>query len=237
METAPLPHKTHPMILVAAASVTALSLAGIAAVAGWLPPRGESAPVAAVQAEAPAAQTSPPIASATAPATLQIPAGSTITVEAKPPAARAPAAVRQARPTRVATTQPANDSGIRVENAPPAPVQTAAICRDCGTVESVRELAAKGEGSGLGAIAGGVIGGLLGNRVGGGNGRKVMTVAGAAGGAYAGHEVEKRMRGETRYEVTVRLDDGSVRTYVETQAPLWRSGDRVRIDDGRLRPI
>lgn len=234
METAPLPHKTHPMILVAAASVTALSLTGIAAVAGWLPPSGETAPAAAVQAETP---TAPPVASAAAPATLQIPSGSTITVEAKPPATRAPAAVRQARPTRVATTPPANDSGIRVDSAPPAPVQAAAICRDCGTVESVRELAAKGEGSGLGAVAGGVIGGLLGNRVGGGNGRKVMTVAGAAGGAYAGHEVEKRMRGETRYEITVRLDDGSVRTYVETQAPLWRSGDRVRVDDGRLRPI
>ncbi len=258
METAALPHKTHPMILVAAASVTALSLTGVAALAGWLPPGGETpAAVAPVAAAAPAAQSAPAMTTAKseAPATLQIPAGSTITVEPKrqasAPRAPAPAASTAghepappaARATRVAT-QPANDSGIHVESTRPAPVQVQqpsqpsaqapALCHDCGTVEAVREIAGKGEGTGLGAIAGGVLGGLLGSQVGGGNGKKAMAVVGAAGGANAGHEVEKRMRGETQYEVVVRFDDGRTRTYTETQAPQLQNGDRVRIENGRL---
>lgn len=251
METTAANTKTHPMILVAATAVTALSLTGVAALAGWLPAKSEApaTPLAASAPAVPATQAAPAISTAKneAPATLQIPAGSTITVEPRrQESARAPArntaASQNAQPeaapraTRVAT-QPVNESGIHVENARPVPAQAAqapAICNDCGTVESVREIASKGEGTGLGAIAGGVLGGLLGSQVGGGNGKKAMAVVGAAGGAYAGHEVEKRMRGETRYEITVRFDDGRTRTYTETQAPQLQNGDRVRLDNGRL---
>ncbi|MBI2305912.1 MAG: glycine zipper 2TM domain-containing protein [Rhodocyclales bacterium] len=254
METVPVARKTHPMILVAAASVTALSLTGVAALAGWLPVRGEApAANAPVAATAPSTQAAPTISTAKseAPATLQIPAGSTITVEPKRQAAAAraparatttashePAAEAAPRATRVANPQPVNDNGIYVENARPAPTQQQtqppASCHDCGTVEAVREIAGKGDGTGLGAIAGGVLGGLLGSQVGGGNGKKAMAVVGAAGGAYAGHEVEKRMRGETQYEITVRFDDGRTRTYMETQAPQLQNGDRVRLANGRL---
>lgn len=87
----------------------------------------------------------------------------------------------------------ANDNGIYVENARPAVSQppAPAICYSCGTIQSVQEISNKGEGTGLGAIAGGVLGGLLGSQIGGGNGKKAMAVVGAAGGAFAGHEVEK----------------------------------------------
>lgn len=255
MDTAPLARKPHPMILIAAASVTALSLTGVAALAGWLPVRGDAAtPAAPLAATAPATQAAPTLSTAKseAPATLQIPAGSTITVEPKRQASapRAPARTTSAashepvqdsapRATRVAT-QPVNDNGIYVENARQAQqpnqayTQAPATCNDCGTVEAVREIAAKGEGTGLGAIAGGVLGGLLGSQVGGGNGKKAMAVVGAAGGAFAGHEVEKRVRGETQYEITVRFDDGRTRTYTETQATQLQNGDRVRLANGRL---
>jgi uncharacterized protein YcfJ len=36
-----------------------------------------------------------------------------------------------------------------------------------------------------------MVGGLVGNQFGHGNGRSAMTLAGAAGGAYAGHAIEK----------------------------------------------
>ena len=75
---------------------------------------------------------------------------------------------------------------------------------------------------------------MLGSQIGGGNGKKAMAVVGAAGGAFGGHEVEKRVRGDTQYQVTVHFDDGSTRTYTETQAPQWQSGDRVRLDNGQL---
>lgn len=41
-----------------------------------------------------------------------------------------------------------------------------------------------------GTIAGAVVGGLLGNQIGGGSGKKLATVAGAAGGAYAGRRIQ-----------------------------------------------
>ena len=44
-----------------------------------------------------------------------------------------------------------------------------------------------GVGTGLGAV----VGGLLGNQVGGGRGKTLATVAGAVGGGYAGHQIEK----------------------------------------------
>jgi len=124
--------------------------------------------------------------------------------------------------------------------SPPAQVASSAPvtkCNDCGVIESVREIAAKGEGSGLGAAGGAVVGGLLGHQVGGGSGKQIATVIGAVGGAVAGNEVEKRVKATKSYDITVRLDDGSTRVINEVNAPSWRSGDRVRVVDGSIRAI
>ena len=270
--------KTHPMILAAAASVTALSLTGVAALMGYLPPSTNASHVSTspLAAAAPAAeirQEAAKVASAQkseSPTTLTIPAGTRITVEPKAAPVRQ-ARSETARPASTsgdgehvrASTQRVSDNGIYIEQARPVQTQTAqqaqpqnlpnapnansqptqpyaqapANCYDCGTVESVREVSNKGEGTGLGAVAGGVLGGLLGSQIGGGNGKKAMAVVGAAGGAFAGHEVEKRMRGETLYEVTVRYDDGRTRTFTETQTPRVQSGDRVRTTNGQLTMI
>ncbi|MEB0178404.1 glycine zipper 2TM domain-containing protein, partial [Undibacterium sp. CCC3.4] len=79
--------------------------------------------------------------------------------------------------------------------------------------------------SGLGVAAGAILGGVLGHQVGNGNGRTLATVAGAVGGGYAGNEVEKRNNTNTVYEVKVRMDDGTVRTFPQNG---WRVGDRVK---------
>ncbi len=117
----------------------------------------------------------------------------------------------------------------------PAPVQAtrAAICVTCGTVQAVHEVKEKGQGSGIGAVGGAVVGGLLGNQVGGGNGKKVMTVIGAVGGGLAGHEVEKRVRSTVGYDVQVRMEDGSVRT-IRSAEPV-AVGTRVFVEGGELR--
>jgi outer membrane lipoprotein SlyB len=121
----------------------------------------------------------------------------------------------------------------------PKPVQVAAAepkwCGNCGNVESVRAIKQRAEGSGLGAAGGAVIGGLLGNQVGGGTGRQLATVAGAVGGAVVGNQVEGNMKATTTWEIRVRLDDGTLRTFNQSSEPQWRSGDRVRIVKGRLR--
>ena len=88
-----------------------------------------------------------------------------------------------------------------------------------------------GSTSGMGAV----IGGILGNQVGGGKGKVVTTVGGAAGGAWAGNEVEKKMGGNqdavgtiaAQFDTTVRFDDGQARVIRSTGNPRWQVGSRV----------
>jgi outer membrane lipoprotein SlyB len=91
------------------------------------------------------------------------------------------------------------------------------------------------QGSGLGAAGGAVLGGLLGNQVGSGHGRQLATVAGAVGGAVVGNQVEGNMKATTSYEIRVRLDDGTLRTFHQRARRNGAAGDRVRIVKGRLR--
>jgi outer membrane lipoprotein SlyB len=108
------------------------------------------------------------------------------------------------------------------------------VCSNCGVIGNIREISQPGEGTGLGAVAGGVIGAIVGNQIGGGSGQKIATVAGAAGGAYAGHQIEKSQRKTTRYEVLVRMNDGTTRTVMMDMVPGWQIGERVRIENGTL---
>ncbi len=211
--------RTHPLVLAAAVSVTLFAAIGSAALLGWLPVSHSEAGAAIPTATAPAAAIQTPPAAA-AIAQLHTPA---------PLPAKPRAAVRKAEP------RPAPIEAVRTvyDSAPPAPVQRAALCHDCGTVESVREVSEAGAGSGLGAVIGGVTGGIAGRQFGGGRGKDLMTVVGIVGGGVAGHQIEKRVRATKHYEVTVRFDDGSSRVYTEEQS-AWQTGDRVRLIDGRL---
>ena len=101
-------------------------------------------------------------------------------------------------------------------------------CADCGVVESIRAVESKGQGSGLGAVAGGVVGGILGNQIGGGSGRTAMTVAGVGAGVYAGHEIEKNAN-KSGYQVRVRMNDGTHRTFYERAQPALAVGQKVRV--------
>ena len=104
-------------------------------------------------------------------------------------------------------------------------------CRDCGVVESINAVEVKGEGSGAGAIGGAVIGGILGHQVGSGRGRTAATVVGAGAGAYAGNEIEKNAKKSTRYQVRVRMNDGSYRTFHENAQPALAIGQKVRVTE------
>lgn len=168
------PKILYPSLIVAAFSVTLLSLTGVAALTGYLP--GASAKQESSQSEV-----------------------------------------------------------SRKDNAVDS--RTAALCANCGTVESVRLVERKGSGSGLGAVAGGVAGALIGNQFGGGSGRTVMTIAGAGGGAYAGNEIEKSMNKSSAYQIKVRMADGSMRTLSQREVPNVNSGDRVRISNGAIAEV
>jgi outer membrane lipoprotein SlyB len=108
-------------------------------------------------------------------------------------------------------------------------------CAACGVVESVRAVTRKGEAHGVGAVAGAAIGGIVGHQIGGGDGKKAMTVIGAVGGGLAGHEIEKRQRATTVHEIAVRMEDGTLRRV--TQAKSLAVGQRVRVDGDRLTPL
>lgn len=139
--------------------------------------------------------------------------------------------VVQQAPVQVAMapTGPPAGSGYVVQ-APPmsrtAP-PSRAICTVCGTVESVTPVERKGKATGLGAVGGGVLGAVVGNQFGGGSGRAATTILGAVGGGFAGNAIEKNVRKTTVYEITVRMENGSLRHF-ERSTPVT-VGARVRL--------
>jgi outer membrane lipoprotein SlyB len=139
-----------------------------------------------------------------------------------------PSALSKNDPAVKTGTVPAAKAGA---NRPRVVASAAANCSECGVIESIRAVEVKGEGSGIGAVAGGVVGGILGNQVGGGSGRTAMTVVGAGAGAYAGHEIEKNMNRSTSYQIRVRMNDGTYRTFYERSQPSFGVGQKVRVNE------
>lgn len=234
--------KLHPALWVAAIAVTAFSAVGIAALTGFLPRHTEPAPTTEPAAAAPATPVATP---APLPPAPQGVAEKPVEKASTKPVAKQTATTYSSRPRRIEEDRddvyrsdsgryPA-DRGYSSQQEPGYTSQSQ-VCRTCGIVESVNVISEKGEGSGLGAIAGGVVGGIVGNQIGRGDGRDVARILGMAGGAYAGNQIEKSQRGRSYYDITVRLDDGSMRKFRQESQPAWQPGDRVRVEDGTIIP-
>ena len=219
MSTQPEKSGTHPLILAPAAELIGLSLAGIAAIFGWIP--GNKA------AEEPAA--------------LEVVTGEPASLAPLPAAntAQAPAAVQPAKPvskapvkktTSVSSANAVPSAPTNVAKTPPAPAK----CNDCGVVEDIRSKLVEPDGSGLGGVAGGVVGGLLGNQVGKGSGRTAATVVGAVGGGVVGNKIGKTMKKKEVFEIVVRYEDGTTQIFPSDTPPAWRVGDKVRLENGVL---
>jgi outer membrane lipoprotein SlyB len=111
---------------------------------------------------------------------------------------------------------------------------TAASCPDCAQVVAVSQTEKAGEGSAVGMITGGVVGAVLGHQLGGGFGKDLATVAGAAGGAYAGKEIEKRTNTHKVWTVTVKMPNGHTSNFEYASHPEYRVGDMVRVENNKL---
>lgn len=216
--------RLHPLLTAAAISVAVLSAVGVAAMTGLLP------------------------ASKGQESALELPKEVTKPIE---PAITHPVAKPAARKPVARKVTPAPRPAERVvdrefaETAPLVPVAQAApvaespksqpVVGQLAIVESVREVRDPGDGKGIGAIAGGVTGLVLGKKL--GKDKDLVTILGAAGGAIAGHQIERQVRATKRWEIAVRLDDGSQRTLTSEVQPAWRAGDRVRLVDDKLLPV
>jgi outer membrane lipoprotein SlyB len=240
------PKKLHPIIWVAAVAVTVLSIAGVGAILGIIPHVGgkDAESVAPLQPALTQPATAQPAAVVAPVAALPAPVAPA--VESKPVEKAAPAKVHKAHRTYSEPARYAQAPGSDAVAPPlgtPYPPQAARTappppppCYDCGTIENVRAVTVKGQGSGIGVVAGGLLGGILGHQVGGGTGRDLATVAGAVAGGYGGNEIEKSQRGTTQYEVVVRLQDGSTQVFKEANSPPWTIGQPVRLVNGAIQP-
>jgi outer membrane lipoprotein SlyB len=101
-------------------------------------------------------------------------------------------------------------------------------CAGCGRVLSVKLIERDGEGGTAGMVAGGLVGALLGNQIGKGGTRDIATIAGAAGGAYAGSKIEQNAKSVKRWDVAVRFDNGDERTYSFDRDPGFGTGAEVK---------
>jgi outer membrane lipoprotein SlyB len=267
--------KLHPLIAVAAVSVTAAALVGIGVMTGLIPTAGgektDAPPAPAVQtavpqAAVPAAPPAQPAAPPPVPAPQAAPAPEPPRTASAPPPPRAKTVVREYRSDSRWGNQFDDDRDFAVSAPPvppdyrgqdyrgntgrgseyrsaydyrqpappPPPVQR--TCRECGTIEAVRDVGSVSSGPGAGAVAGGIIGGVIGHQIGKGRGNDAATVLGAIGGAVAGNEIEKGQR-QPRYEITVRMDDGSLQVLNGGSSPGVRSGERVRVSNGVASPL
>jgi outer membrane lipoprotein SlyB len=208
---------THPLIIIAAVTVTLFSLVGIGAVLGWIPTsvgnQKTAEPPAAI-AEAPAQATPQP--------------------EAAKPAAPKPIA-KHPRPKPVAKSEAPQPVPQAAAVPPPPPPMVAAICRECAVIDEIREVEKAGDTSGAGAVGGAVVGGVLGHQVGRGRGKDVATILGAIGGSFAGNQIEKNAKKVTEYQIWVRYENGTKGLFVQPTPPSWRIGDKVKVIDGVIR--
>jgi uncharacterized protein YcfJ len=163
--------RIHPLMAAAAVSVVIVSMAGTAAITGLLPnsratvaPAQTALPVAAQLSAMPPA----PVMVAAAPQQQYLPEP-----EPAPVVHQAPAVKHHA----VHHTQLARNDYNQNYSAP-----------------AVQQQAAPAQPNYVGIGVGAVVGGLLGHQVGGGNGKKLATVAGAIGGGMLGNQIANGSR-------------------------------------------
>lgn len=124
-------------------------------------------------------------------------------------------------------------SGCANTNSRPISSQNSNYAVAYGVIDNIEITREDNNDIGAGAVIGGVVGGILGHQVGSGTGKDVATIAGVAGGAVVGHQVEKRNSQQEVYRIQIRLDRGGYQTVTQSISDL-RVGDRVRIENNHV---
>ncbi|MES2582178.1 MAG: glycine zipper 2TM domain-containing protein [Pseudomonadota bacterium] len=137
-------------------------------------------------------------------------------------------ALAAAKAKAAATPAPAPVAATPAAPAAVTAQATAPACAECGRVLSITVTEKAGEYSAVGVLAGGALGAVLGNQVGGGFGKDLATLAGAAGGAYAGKVIEEKIKTHKVWTVTVLYANESKASFDFTHDPGFQVGDKVR---------
>lgn len=99
-----------------------------------------------------------------------------------------------------------------------------------GQVTNVRDIAIRGgHSTGIGSFLGAILGGVAGSKIGSGTGSAVAGVGGAIAGGMAGQRVEESGISQKSTELTVRFEDGEMRTYRVEPEKGYRIGDMVTV--------
>jgi hypothetical protein len=170
------------------------------------------------------------------------------TTAASPAAAQAPAPKAAAAPAAAAAKPaPTVADLLNLPAAPgtpsPATAQAeAGGCAQCGRVDSIRQTKVKESWTPLGAGVGAGVGGapVTGSpssgtstfQIGKGGSNQGLVVLGAAGGAA--YKQTPGAYDRSRWEVTVRLDNGQLRVVSLGFEPYVREGDRVRVSGNNV---
>jgi outer membrane lipoprotein SlyB len=224
--------RLHPLLTAAAISVTVFSAVGVASLTGFLPHSfGSQKEVAPLQIPQEVAKPVEPAITHPVQEPVAKPVHKKPVARVSRPQAMAPAPVAY---SDFGHEPPLAQAPVTVPEAPRPVVKPGNV----GTIQAVREVKDPGKTNGVGPIAGGIAGAILGDQIGGhGNTRKIITVLGAAGGAFAGREIEQQARATKHWEIDVRRDDGATETVRSDVTPPYHPGDRVRLLDGRLQPV
>jgi outer membrane lipoprotein SlyB len=73
------------------------------------------------------------------------------------------------------------------------------------------------------------VGGVAGSTVGNGKGSAIGAVIGAVAGGLAGSAIEEAVTRKDAYEITVKLDNGSLIAIVQEATEKFSAGDTVRL--------
>ena len=173
--------RLHPLLTIAAISVTVLSAVGVASADRheFRRPKGKKARIATAQGSRSSRSNRR--------SAIRSPS-----LRRRRSSLAKPRRSRSSRRHRAFSEAPPVDRCRSSQAAAAAPVSSPSWSRCARSKEP-------GDAKGVGAVAGGVVGGVLGNKL--GKGKGLVTILGAAGGAFAGHQIEKQARAEKRWEI------------------------------------
>lgn len=203
METTQTTNRIHPIMAAAAASVIIVSLTGAAAITGLLPTSKSAPEPMANQQQLAAMAAASPYAMQTS-----VTPGAAVQGQAQ---VAMPQMAMPAAPQMVATAQPVPVAYAQPQPAPQVVVKERIVEKPVvKVVEKTRVVhaapkqthyeepryqpapapaPAPAQPNYVGIGTGAVIGGLIGNQIGGGNGKKLATVAGVIGGGIIGNQI------------------------------------------------